>query len=166
VRFLGAGMWVEADEGAGVFRAGSASTPEVFEAPALIEARLPAVHLRRVRDRLITSLRDRGDLVENVLDAGSEHPIATGKIKVTADLRVVDGSGDVHPRRFALGAPTSRPAAGTFARPRTNAPAFRQNDALARTVLAQLAAGSGGERRVLAHGGAGVADGTPGPPGE
>ncbi len=34
VRFLGAGMWVETDDDRGVFRAGSASTPEVVEAPA------------------------------------------------------------------------------------------------------------------------------------
>jgi hypothetical protein len=142
-------MWVEADDDAGVYRAGSSSGPDVVEAGALIEARLPAVHLRRVQDRLITSLRDRGELVENVLDAGSEHPIATGKITVTPELRVVDSSGRAHPRRFALGAPTSRPAAGTFARPRTNAPAFRQNDALARTLLGLLAPGGSGPRRRL-----------------
>jgi hypothetical protein len=57
---------------------------------------------------------------------------------VDADLRIVDAAGAAHPRRFAAGIHTSRPAAGTFARPRTNALSFRQNDALARTVLGVL----------------------------
>jgi len=64
----------------------------------------------------------------------------TGKVVVaTKALHLVDAAGRAHPRRHALGNFTSRPAAGAFARPRTNAPAFRQNDAVARVVLAELA---------------------------
>ncbi len=54
------------------------------------------------------------------------------------DLRVLDRTGRPHPRRFAIGAHTDARSGGAFARPRTNAPAFRQNDATARALLAFL----------------------------
>ena len=63
----------------------------------------------------------------------------TGKVVVTGpSLRVVRADGTDHPHRHALGVFTSRPAAGAFARPRTNAPAFRQNDAVARAILTSI----------------------------
>ena len=40
--------------------------------------------------------------------------------------------------RLSATATLRRPAAGAFARPRTNAPAFRQHDALARATLATV----------------------------
>jgi hypothetical protein len=52
---------------------------------------------------------------------------------------VVRRDGTAHPRRHALGVFTNRPAAGALARPRMNAPAFRQNDAVARSILTSLA---------------------------
>ena len=59
---------------------------------------------------------------------------------MTADtLELLDQAGQAHPRRFALGVHTSRPAAGAFARPGHNAPSFRQNDVVARVVLSRLA---------------------------
>jgi uncharacterized NAD(P)/FAD-binding protein YdhS len=140
VQFLGAGLWVEADEAAGCFRAGSASSTEVVEAPALIEARLPAIDVGRARSGLVSSLLRRGGISELVrIDVTDGAMIPTGRLHVDEDLHVVDARGVAQERRFALGAPTSRPAAGTFARPRTNAPAFRQNDRLARRVLSLLA---------------------------
>ena len=54
-------------------------------------------------------------------------------------MQLVDAQRRPHPRRHALGVFTSRPAAGAFARPRTNAPAFRQNDGVARAILTTLA---------------------------
>jgi hypothetical protein len=42
--------------------------------------------------------------------------------------------GSAHPRRFVLGVTTSRPAAGTIARPRTNVLSFRQNDQVGRAI--------------------------------
>ena len=47
-------------------------------------------------------------------------------------------TGAPHPHRHAVGAPTNRRVAGTFSRPRTNAVAFRQTDALARSLLRAL----------------------------
>lgn len=55
-----------------------------------------------------------------------------------ADGRVVERGAGPHPRRFALGPHTTARSAGAFARPHTNAPAFRQNDATARAALTVL----------------------------
>jgi hypothetical protein len=51
------------------------------------------------------------------------------------DGRLIDPASGPHPRRFALGPFTTVRTAAAFARPRTNAPAFRFNDAAARAVL-------------------------------
>ena len=64
-------------------------------------------------------------------------------------VRLVRSDGSAHPHRRAVGVFTSRPAAGAFARPRTNAPAFRQNDLVARSVLANRATPADDTRHVL-----------------
>ncbi|GFE25973.1 FAD/NAD(P)-binding protein [Streptomyces nigrescens] len=129
VRFLGAGMTVTADERRGVFRAGSASVPgESTEARALVEARLPEPTVAHTRDALLRALYADGAATTR-----------TGLLAVSAaDGRVLDRSGRPHPRRFALGPHTDARSGGAFARPRTNAPAFRQNDATARALLTFL----------------------------
>jgi uncharacterized NAD(P)/FAD-binding protein YdhS len=126
VRFLGADTAVEADPVRGVFRASGASAPGgSVEARALVEARLPEPTVDRTRDPLLSALRAEG-----------VPSTPTGLIAVTPDDgRIVDRTGRPHPRRFALGPHTDARAAGAFARPRTNAPAFRQNDAVARALL-------------------------------
>jgi hypothetical protein len=78
--------------------------------------------------------------VEEVVVDGSGWQGNTGKVLVSGPvLNVARADAPAHPRRHAVGIFTSRPAAGAFARPRTNAPAFRQNDAVARSVLVTLA---------------------------
>ncbi len=141
VGFLGADLWVEADDEAGCFRAGSASTPDVVTATGLIEARLPRINVSLAPDELLQALLAEGEVTEDELvDELDDARLPTGRLRVSAEeLRVLDRDGNAHIRRFALGAGTSRPAAGTFARPRTNAPAFRQNDAVARAILSLLA---------------------------
>jgi hypothetical protein len=109
-------------------------------AAALINAVVAAPTLSRTADELLRRLRDRGEAVEEVITDG-EWRLNTGKVVVSGKaLRLVDAAGRPHPRRHAAGAFTSRPAAGAFSRPRTNAPAFRQNDAIARELLTELAA--------------------------
>ena len=54
---------------------------------------------------------------------------------------MITASGQPHPRRFGLGFYSTERAVAAFARPRTNAPAFRQNDATARALLATLRLG-------------------------
>ncbi|MDQ0983662.1 FAD/NAD(P)-binding domain-containing protein [Streptomyces sp. V2I9] len=129
VRFLGAGLTVEADEERGLFRARSATVPgAATEARALVEARLPDPSLRHTASPLLRALRDDGAAITD-----------TGLLSVDpADSRVLDREGRPHPRRFALGPFTTARAAGAFTRPRTGGPAFRQNDAAARAVLTFL----------------------------
>ncbi|MEU2793003.1 FAD/NAD(P)-binding protein [Streptomyces sp. NPDC007100] len=126
VRFLGAGTTVTPDPERGVFRAGGDSVPGAFvEARALVEARLPEPTVAATKDALLRALYDDG--------AAST---ATGLLAVDPhDSRVLDRAGRPHPRRFALGPYTDARSAGAFARPRTNAPSFRQNDATARALL-------------------------------
>lgn len=129
VRFVGAGMTVEADERQGVFRARSVTVPGAStEARALVEARLPDPSLRTTRSALLRGLSEEGA-------AGT----AAGLLRVDpADGRILDRDGRPHPRRFALGPFTTARTGGAFTRPRTGGPAFVQNDATARTALAFL----------------------------
>ncbi|MFG2146725.1 FAD/NAD(P)-binding protein [Streptomyces sp. NPDC048696] len=129
VRFLGAGITVESDEDAGVFRAGGASVPgEWIEARALVEARLPEPSSERTRSPLLRALYRDG--------AGASE---AGLLTVDpADGRVLDRESRPHPRRFALGPYTTARSSGAFTRPRTGGTAFRQNDATARAALGLL----------------------------
>jgi hypothetical protein len=129
VRFLGADTTVTADERRGVFRAQSASVPgETVEAGALVEARLPEPTVEHTGDALLRGLHADGAM-----------STPGGLLAVdAADGRVLDRAGRPHPRRFALGPHTDARSGGAFARPRTNAPAFRQNDATARALLTAL----------------------------
>ncbi|MFF5365149.1 FAD/NAD(P)-binding protein [Streptomyces scabiei] len=128
LNFVGADMAVTAE--GGVFRASSPTVPGAsVEARALVEARLPEPTVARVRDGLLRELYDDGGIVET----------AEGLVAVDpADGRVLDRAGRPHPRRFALGPYTNSRTPGAFTRPRTGGPAFRQNDATARAVLAFL----------------------------
>jgi hypothetical protein len=138
VRFLGEETWVRADPLSGRFVAGSRSHPGTVEATALVEARVAKPSLSRTRDQMLRRLLQRGEVSEEIVREG-EWELNTGKLVVGGpDLRIVDAEGRLHERRHALGTFTNRPAAGAFARPRTNAPMFRQNDMVARAVLATL----------------------------
>ncbi|MET7638560.1 FAD/NAD(P)-binding protein [Streptomyces sp. NPDC005438] len=145
VRFLGAGTTVTADEDAGRFHATSTSLPgHRVTATTLIEAYLPRPSLARTEDPLLRRLYRSGQLVEETLtDDSGRHP--TGLIRVDPDSAGVHtpALGGPHPRRLALGAPTSVRSVAAFARPRTDAAAFRQNDALARRLLTTLATWAG-----------------------
>jgi uncharacterized NAD(P)/FAD-binding protein YdhS len=140
LRFLGADVDVVLDEDAGVFRAGSASVPGSTEARALVEARVPVPDVCATPDPLVTGLLVRGEASERVLAdptaGGGKRP--TGRLEVDPSLRLVTATGRVHPRLFAVGFWTAGAQVAAFARPRTNAPFFRQNDALARELWSCL----------------------------
>ncbi|MGW0704418.1 FAD/NAD(P)-binding protein [Streptomyces sp. NPDC002643] len=131
VRFVGADMEVAAE--GGVFRASSSSVPGgSVAARALVEARLPEPTVGRGREEVLRGLFAEGSAVES----------GEGLLAVDpGDGRVLDRGGRGHPRRFALGPFTDARAPGAFTRPRTGGPAFRQNDATARAVLAVLGGG-------------------------
>jgi uncharacterized NAD(P)/FAD-binding protein YdhS len=143
VRFIGAGTSVKVDEALERFVATSDSHDDQVVASTLIDARVAPSSVSRTRDRLLASLRDRGEVAEEVVADGRGWTLNTGKVVVGGHaLQVVHADGTRHARRHALGTFTSRPAAGAFARPRTNAPSFRQNDTVARAILGGLAAGN------------------------
>ncbi|WP_369274864.1 FAD/NAD(P)-binding protein [Streptomyces sp. R11] len=140
VRFLGAGIRIGTDEATGTFTAAGPTVPgHTLHATALIEAYLPRHSLERTEDPLLRDLHRAGALTEEVI-ADPTHTHRSGLLAVSAtDGHVLDPSlGGTHPRRIALGAPTNSRAVAAFARPRTNAPAFRQNDAVARELLCAL----------------------------
>ncbi|WP_194894720.1 FAD/NAD(P)-binding protein [Catenulispora pinisilvae] len=140
VRFLGAGIWAEADEASGLFRAGSASSPETFTARALIEARLPDATVSRSADELIRSLHHRGELAEQVLTGSGGRSYARGQLVVNvADGRAISAAGTTHPRRYALGSYTTSGAQSAFIFPGRNSLVLRQNDVAARQLLTGLA---------------------------
>ncbi|MFJ5119885.1 FAD/NAD(P)-binding protein [Kitasatospora sp. NPDC088548] len=142
VRFLGAGVRVERDETTGTWRASGATVPgHTVTATALVEAYLPRHALARTRDPLLAGLHRAGRIVEEVV-ADEEYTHRSGLLTIApGDSRVLDPAldGAPHPRRTALGPHTSLRAAAAFARPRTDSPGFRQNDAAARTLLRALA---------------------------
>ncbi len=142
VRFLGADVRIGTDESTGTFTAASATVPgHLTHATALIEAYLPETSLARTEDPLLRALHQDGALAEEVI-SDPTHTHRSGLLTVTpADGHVIDPSlGGPHPRRIALGAPTNSRSVAAFARPRTDAPAFRQNDATARALLRALRA--------------------------
>lgn len=136
LRFLGADVEVVLDERAGVFRAVSPSAPGAVEARALVEARIPEPDVSATPDALVTALLARGAAAERVLadPAAPAGHRRTGRLDVDPSLRVRTATGGVRPRLFAVGFWTAGAQVAAFARPRTNAPFFRQNDALARTL--------------------------------
>lgn len=137
VRFLGAGMWVEADERRGLFVAGGASTGETVTARSLVEARLPRATVAHTANDLLRYLRDGQLGAEEILSDGNGSGLM---LSSGVDGRLVDGvARRTHRRRFALGPFTTVRTAAAFARPNTNAPSFRYNDAAARAVLGLLA---------------------------
>ncbi len=139
LRFVGADMSVDADAGRGRFVARSSTHPDEIATTALVDARIAPASVSRSTDALLRRLHERGEVREEVVRDG-EWSANTGKVVVTgADLRIAGADGVGHPRRHALGVFTNRPAAGAFARPRTNAAAFRQNDVVARSILTTLA---------------------------
>lgn len=142
VRFLGPDLQLAADEDLGLFTATSAQAGEVIAAPALIEARLPAPAVEGSLNPLLAALHKSGLGCEETA-AGAPAGRGTGKLLVDAAARIVGPDGSTRPGLYAAGPATSSWGAGAFSRPRSNAAPFRESDALARRVLAELA-----ERRV------------------
>ncbi|WP_051423391.1 FAD/NAD(P)-binding protein [Arthrobacter sp. MA-N2] len=139
LQFLGPGMWVRPDEASGRFVAGSFQSPVVVDAPAYIEARLPSPSVARSANPALADLHDAGWGTEQLL-LTSDGPHSTGKLLVSSSHEVLAPDGGRQVGLFAVGPWTSGWGAGAFARPGTNAAPFRENDALARRLLTELAA--------------------------
>ncbi|MDI2033415.1 FAD/NAD(P)-binding protein [Paenarthrobacter nitroguajacolicus] len=139
LKFLGPGMWVRADESVGRFVAGTFQSPVVVDASAYIEARLPSASVERSANPALAELHDAGLGTEQRL-LTSEGAHSTGKLLVSGNYEILSPVGIPQKGLFAVGPWTSGWGAGAFARPNTNAAPFRENDALARRILATVAA--------------------------
>ena len=134
LQFLGPGLEVTTDEPTGTFRGRSAQSGAEVTATAFIEARLPSTSVARSLNPVLASLHASGIGTEQqLLTADGIH--STGKLLVSGEHRLVDAQGKPQERVFGIGPGTSGWGAGAFARPNTNAAPFRENDALARTIL-------------------------------
>lgn len=146
LEFLGPNLAVTAEETTGHFVATSAQLVGQGEAPgafrvratAFIEARLPAPTVVRSANPLLANLHTGGIGSEQQL-LSSDGIVSTGRLLVSDSSQIVGPSGERQENLFAVGPGTSAWTAGAFARPRSNAAPFRENDALARTVLHTLA---------------------------
>lgn len=132
VAFLGPRTRVVADAELGVFVARGGGGVEV-SASALVDAFLPEAALACSANPLLRSLI--GDAEEGEA-LGRESAAAPGRLEVDAEHRVIGPDGSPQAGLWAVGAWTSEMPVGAFARPGTNAPAFRLNDALAGRLLA------------------------------
>jgi len=134
LEFLGPGVEVTLDEAGGTFRATSRQSGVSVSAKALIEARLPSTSVARSLNPMLASLYESGlGSEQQLLTSDGIH--STGKLLVSAAHRLVGADGQPSPTLFGIGPGTSGWGAGAFARPNTNAAPFRENDALARTIL-------------------------------
>ncbi|KSU76977.1 FAD-NAD(P)-binding [Pseudarthrobacter enclensis] len=138
LQFLGPGLEVGTDEATGTFVASSPQSGTIVAAKALIEARLPATSVARSLNPVLASLHGTGlGTEQQLLTADGIH--STGKLLVTPQHRLVRSDGKPEEAVFGVGPGTSGWGAGAFARPNTNAAPFRENDALARTILGAAA---------------------------
>ncbi|MGW1785320.1 FAD/NAD(P)-binding protein [Streptomyces sp. NPDC002143] len=131
---LGPGMRVRPSARAGGFlvNAELVAEPPVF-AGTLIEARLPAVDVRRSANPLLAGLLAAGACVPYRL---GDHE--TGGLAVTGGAaRLVDAAGRAHPRRFAFGVPTEgvRWVTAVGVRPGVGSVTLEDSDAIARAAL-------------------------------
>ncbi|UEL28405.1 FAD/NAD(P)-binding protein [Pseudarthrobacter sp. L1SW] len=134
LNFLGPGLGISTDEAAGTFLASSPQSPVTVTAKAFIEARLPATSVARSLNPFLESLHRNGlGTEQRLLTADGIH--STGKLLVTSRHQLVDAQGQPRTSVFGIGPGTSGWGAAAFARPGTNAAPFRENDALARTIL-------------------------------
>jgi uncharacterized NAD(P)/FAD-binding protein YdhS len=134
LQFLGPGLEVTLDEAGGTFRATSRQSDVSVSAKALIEARLPSTSVARSLNPALASLHESGlGSEQQLLTSDGIH--STGKLLVSARHQLVGASGEPSPTLFGIGPGTSGWGAGAFARPNTNAAPFRENDALARSIL-------------------------------
>ena len=129
VHFLGPRVRVSADESSGLFTArGGAGTRVTTD--ALVDAFLPEPSLAESTNPLLRDLVTGGGTA-----VGRESAASPGTLEVDSRHRVIGPDGRAQPQLWAVGPWTSELPIGAFARPRTNAPCHRRNDALARDLL-------------------------------
>lgn len=155
IRFLGPGLRVTADEASGRFRARGATGIEIA-ADALVDAFLPEPSLQESTNPLLRDLVTGGDAA-----LGRESAASPGALDTDARHRVIGPDGTARERLWAVGPWTSELPIAAFARPNTNAPCHRRNDALARELLETALRGHAPQPEAEEHGGEEADDGIP-----
>ena len=155
IRFLGPGLRVTADEASGRFRARGATGIEVA-AGALVDAFLPEPSLQESTNPLLRDLVTGGDAA-----LGRESAASPGALDTDARHRVIGPDGTARERLWAVGPWTSELPIAAFARPNTNAPCHRRNDALARELLETALRGHAPQPEAEERGGGEADDGIP-----
>ena len=155
IRFLGPGLRVTADEASGRFRARGATGIEVA-AGALVDAFLPEPSLQESTNPLLRDLVTGGDAA-----LGRESAASPGALDTDARHRVIGPDGTARERLWAVGPWTSELPIAAFARPNTNAPCHRRNDALARELLETALRGHAPRPEAEQHGGEDADGGIP-----
>lgn len=133
VTFLGPRLRVRTDETTGRFVAEGGTGTRV-ETSALIDAFLPEQTLGESTNVLLRSFVG-ADASTAPLVRGREAAAAPGRLEIDAGQHMVRPDGTPYATIWAAGPWTSELPLGAFTRPRTNAPVFRRNDALARSIL-------------------------------
>ena len=147
LHFVGPDLQIGVIQGRFVGR--STAVPGVVVADALVDARLPRPDVRAAADPVISGLLAAGELAAEDLLADDGSSLGGGQLLADGRCRAIRADLSVHPRRFLVGPSVSGSAGSAgFARPGFNGPGFRQNDRLARELLA-LAATAGGERSAV-----------------
>ncbi len=137
VEFAGPELAVEIEDGA--FVGSSPAVPGRRRARAFVDARLPRPDVRAATDPVIRGLLGRGELAAEDLTLPDGRSLGGGQLLADASCRAIRADRSVHPRRFLLGPSVSGSAGSAgFSRPGFNGPGFRQNDAVARHILALL----------------------------
>ncbi|WFR84239.1 FAD/NAD(P)-binding protein [Arthrobacter sp. Y-9] len=137
LRFLGPGAVIAPDETSGRFVASLPGSDDTVSAAVFVEARLPEPTVEGSRNPALWQLGSSG--------LGREKQVLTragvsssGRLAVDAQQRILGPDGAERRHLFAVGPWTSAWGSAAFARPRTNAAPFRENDALARRLLKAL----------------------------
>ena len=160
IRFLGPGLRVTADEASGRFRARGATGIEIATG-ALVDAFLPEPSLEESTNPLLRDLVAGGAEAAGGEAVGRESASSPGTLDVDARHRVLGPDGTPRERLWAIGPWTSELPIGAFARPHTNAPCHRRNDALARELLETALRGHAPRPEAEQHGGEDADGGIP-----
>lgn len=107
-----------------------------------VEARIPGVDLRRTADPLLGGLFAAGEATTYQIPDEDGQSFESGGLAVTGrPYRIVDATGNPHPRRFAFGVPTEYVhwVTAVGVRPGVGSVLLEDADAIARTVLLPIA---------------------------
>lgn len=139
IMFLGPGAEISLDEESGRFVASSSQSPEHLSADAYIDAYLPPQVVAGSANPLLADLVTPDGLGREQIHRGETGDFATGRLEVDEHFRLISSTGQPSRSIWAAGPNTSEIPVGAFARPGTDAAAFRSNDAIARQILREAA---------------------------